>query len=85
MNIIRLIFTQRNAERRRRAVSEEQRHTPSDHRDGKDHSGGGITQVSHAVSNENLIHDVIKTGNDEREDAWNGKFQKQLSGFSVPR
>ena len=48
------------------------------HCDGEDHSGGRVAQIAHAVAYEDLIHDVVKTGNDEGENTWNRKFQQQL-------
>lgn len=51
----------------------------SDNEDGEHHAGGGISQSTHlAVSDKDLIHDVIERADQKGEDAGDGELQHQF-------
>ncbi len=59
------------------SVAEQQRDAPAHDRDRKDDACGGIAQIPDPVTDEDLVDDVVKTGNNQRKDARQCKSTQQ--------
>ena len=56
------------------------------HDQRKDHAGGGVAQVSQlAVSDEDLIHDVVQCADQQGKDAGQGEGEQQLAQLFPPK
>jgi len=65
------------AEISRGAQAEEHTNTRGQRHRGKCHVGGGVSQHSHNVTDEDLVRDVVCRSNQHADDGWNGEFRYQ--------
>ena len=59
------------------AVTNHQGYCQRDDRDGKDHIGCTVAQISYAPANENLVHNIVQGRDQQGENTGNSKFQHQ--------
>ena len=79
--LLRVFPSQAEGEPCRAAHADQQRDGQADGGQGVGHIGGSVAQVSHALADENLIHNVVQGANQGCRDAGNGKASQQFGDF----